>query len=70
MRIMADVFLRMFFFPAGVSVLKQVLHGGLSGGAVKQETFGTLPDVPVPKNISSIFLPAVEEEDMMGRAVC
>ena len=55
----ADVFLRMFFFPAGVSVLKHVLHGGFSGGAVKHDTFGTLPDVPVPRNIISVSFAVV-----------
>ena len=60
---MADVFRRMFFFPAGVSVLKHVVHGGFSGGAVRQETLGTLPDVPVPRNIISVSLLEGEEEE-------
>lgn len=58
-RIIADVFRRIFFFPAGVSVLKHVLHSGSSGGAVMQEMSGMLPDVPVPRNMSSVSLSVV-----------
>lgn len=47
---MADVFLLMFFLPSGVSVERHVRHGSCSGGAVKHEILGTLPEVPVPKN--------------------
>lgn len=50
---MADVFLRMFLLPSGVNVERHVWHGSISGGAVKHERFGTLPEVPVPKKISS-----------------
>ena len=52
-RTIADVFLRIFFLPSGVSVERHVRHGSCSGGAVKHEIFGILPEVPVPKNISS-----------------
>jgi hypothetical protein len=47
------VFLRAFFFPCGVNVDRHVLHGTLSGGAVRQSTCGTLEDVPVPRKTSS-----------------
>jgi hypothetical protein len=53
-RRIAEVFRRTFLFPSGVSVDRQVRHGGVSGGAVRQDTFGTLPEVPVPRNITSM----------------
>jgi hypothetical protein len=52
-RTIADVFLLMFFLPSGVSVERHVWHGSSSGGAVRHEMFGTLPEVPVPKKIRS-----------------
>ena len=61
----ADVLRRMFFFPAGVRVLRQVLHCGLSGGAVMHEMSGMLPDVPVPRKMSSVSLSAITEEAMV-----
>ena len=50
---MADVFLLMFFLPSGTSVERHVRHGSCSGGAVKHEIFGILPELPVPKKTSS-----------------
>jgi hypothetical protein len=50
------VFLRTFFFPCGVNVDTHALHSVLPGGAVKQSTFGTLEEVPVPRKMSSIGL--------------
>jgi hypothetical protein len=52
-RTMADVFLLLFFLPSGFNVERHVWHGSTSGGAVRHETFGTLPDVPVPKKVRS-----------------
>jgi hypothetical protein len=54
MRITVEVFLRMFFFPSGFRVDKHVLQGVALSGAVRQDTFGKLPEVPVPKKINSI----------------
>lgn len=50
----ADVFLLMFFFPSGFRVERHVLQGGSLSGAVRQDTLGKLPDVPVPKKMKSI----------------
>ena len=33
---------------------RHVLQGVTPSGAVRQDTFGKLPDVPVPKNMNSI----------------
>lgn len=52
-RTIADVFLLMFLLPSGVSVERHVRHGSFSGGAVKHEMLGTLPEVPVPMKIRS-----------------
>ena len=52
-RTKADVFLLIFFLPSGVSVERHVWHGSCSGGAVRHEMLGTLPEVPVPKKIRS-----------------
>lgn len=49
-RTTALVLRRMFLLPSGSSVDKQVLHGGRGESdrwLVKQETFGSWPDVPV-----------------------
>jgi hypothetical protein len=54
MRITVEVFLRMFFFPSGFRVDRHVLQGVALSGAVRQDTFGKLPEVPVPKNMNSI----------------
>ena len=35
---------------------RQVWQGSLSGGAVKQSMLGRLDEVPVPKNMTSIYL--------------
>jgi hypothetical protein len=43
----------MFFFPSGFKVERHVLQGGSLSGAVRQDTLGKLPDVPVPKKINS-----------------
>jgi hypothetical protein len=52
-RITVEVFLRIFFFPSGLKVDRHVLQGVAVSGAVRQDTFGKLPDVPVPKKMSS-----------------
>lgn len=52
-RTIADVFLLMFFLPSGLNVERQVRHGVSSGGAVKHEMLGTLPEVPVPTKMRS-----------------
>ena len=52
-RTTAEVFLLMFFLPSGVSVERHVWHCSASGGAVRHDTLGTLPEVPVPKKIKS-----------------
>jgi hypothetical protein len=44
----------MFFFPSGFKVDRHVLQGMALSGAVRQDTFGKLPDVPVPKKMNSI----------------
>lgn len=44
----------MFFFPSGRSVERQVRHGLASGGAVRQSTWGTVDEVPVPRKMSSM----------------
>jgi len=49
----AEVFLLMFFLPSGVSVERHVRHGSASSGAVRHEMLGMLPELPVPKKISS-----------------
>ncbi len=54
-RITVDVFLRIFFFPSGLRVERHVLQGVAPSGAVRQDTFGKLPDVPVPKKMNSIL---------------
>ena len=43
----------MFFFPSGFRVERHVLQGGSLSGAVRQDTLGKLPDVPVPKKMNS-----------------
>lgn len=53
MRITVEVFLRMFFFPSGLRVDKHVLQGAALSGAVRHDTFGKLPEVPVPKKMNS-----------------
>lgn len=53
-RITVEVFLRMFFFPSGFRVDRHVLQGVALSGAVRQDTFGKLPEVPVPKKMNSI----------------
>jgi hypothetical protein len=53
-RITVEVFLRMFFFPSGFRVDRHVLQGAALSGAVRQDTFGKLPEVPVPKKMNSI----------------
>lgn len=60
----ADVFLLIFFFPSGVpsSVDKHVRHGfsslflfsGTESEGVRQERWGTLPEAPVPRKMSSM----------------
>jgi hypothetical protein len=50
----ADVFLLTFFFPSGFKVERHVLQGASLFGAVRQDTLGKLPDVPVPKKINSM----------------
>jgi len=50
----ADVFLLMLFFPSGSRVERHVLQGVSPSGAVRQDTLGKLPDVPVPKKMNSI----------------
>lgn len=52
-RITVEVFLLIFFFPSGLNVDRHVLQGVAVSGAVRQDTFGKLPDVPVPKKMSS-----------------
>ena len=52
-RTMADVFLLTFFLPSGVNVERHVRQGSCSGGAVRHEMLGTLPEVPVPRKIKS-----------------
>jgi hypothetical protein len=54
MRITADVFLLMFFLPSALRVERHVLQGASVLGAVRQETLGKLPDVPVPRKMNSI----------------
>jgi hypothetical protein len=44
----------MFFFPSGLKVDRHVLQGVALSCAVRQDTFGKLPDVPVPKKMNSI----------------
>ena len=53
-RITVEVFLRIFFFPSGFRVDRHVLQGVVPFGAVRQDTFGKLPEVPVPKKMNSI----------------
>jgi hypothetical protein len=43
----------MFFFPSGFRVERHVLQGDSLSGAVRQDTLGKLPDVPVPKKMNS-----------------
>jgi hypothetical protein len=50
----ADVFLLTFFFPSGFKVERHVLQGASLFGAVRQDTLGKLPDVPVPKKMNSM----------------
>jgi hypothetical protein len=50
----ADVFRLIFFFPSGLRVERHVLQGDSLSGAVRQDTLGKLPDVPVPKKMNSI----------------
>jgi hypothetical protein len=51
-----------FLFPSGDKVERQVRHAlSESGGAVKQSTCGTLEDVPVPRKISSIADPELDD---------
>lgn len=50
---MAPVFRRMFFFPAGSKVERQVLQLRDSEGAVRQPIKGRLDEVPVPLKINS-----------------
>lgn len=45
----------MFFFPSGFRVDRHVLQGVALSGAVRQDTFGKLPEVPVPKKMNSIL---------------
>jgi hypothetical protein len=54
MRMTADVFLLMFFLPSASRVERHVLQGASVLGAVRQETLGKLPDVPVPRKMNSI----------------
>jgi hypothetical protein len=54
MRITVEVFLLIFFFPSGLRVERHVLQGVALSGAVRQDTLGKLPDVPVPKKMNSI----------------
>lgn len=51
----ADVLRLIFFFPSGRNVERHVWQGSLSGGAVKQSRWGRLDDVPVPKNMISMY---------------
>ena len=44
----------MFFFPSGFRVERHVLQGAALSGAVRQDTFGKLPEVPVPKKMNSM----------------
>jgi hypothetical protein len=53
-RITVEVFLLTFFFPSGFKVDRHVLQGEALSCAVRQDTFGKLPDVPVPKKMNSI----------------
>ena len=53
MRITADVFLLTFFLPSALRVERHVLQGVSVSGAVRQETLGKLPDVPVPRKMNS-----------------
>jgi hypothetical protein len=53
-RITVEVFLLTFFLPSGVKVDRHVLQGVSLSCAVRQDTFGKLPDVPVPKKMNSI----------------
>jgi hypothetical protein len=52
-RTTADVFRLILFLPSGFSVERHVWHCFASGGAVRHETFGILPEVPVPKKVNS-----------------
>lgn len=54
MRITADVFLLIFFLPSALRVERHVLQGASLLGAVRQDTLGRLPDVPVPRKMNSI----------------
>ena len=40
---------------------RHVWQGSLSGGAVKQSMWGRLDDVPVPKNMASIYSRGYQE---------
>ena len=53
MRITADVFLLTFFLPSALRVERHVLQTASVSGAVRQETLGKLPDVPVPRKMNS-----------------
>ena len=50
----AEVLRRIFFFPSGVSVERQVRHILPPGGDVMHAMSGTLEEVPVPRKINSI----------------
>jgi len=66
-----DVLRLMFFFPSGWSVERQVRQGSLSDGAVKQSMLGTLLEVPVPRNMSSIdFLERRKGSIQAERRLC
>ena len=53
-RSIAEVLRRIFFFPSGVSVERQVRHVLPPGGDVMHAMSGTLEEVPVPRKINSI----------------